>query len=85
MFTQQAKDVDIEWLQNKKVMGKEKSSTLTREAQKVEADFFSCNVSNRVSFMTSDPVKQTCFKPSEYYLVADDFYLTYIMENTQFD
>ena len=62
------KGENIEWLQNNKVIGNKKEPTLIQDAQKVETDSFSCNASNLVSYMTSDPVIQKCYVPSEYYL-----------------
>lgn len=51
-------------------MKNESNPQMTQVVEKVEQDFFSCRVSNPVSFMTSDPVKQNCTKSksSEYYL-----------------
>ncbi|KAK9523975.1 hypothetical protein VZT92_017849 [Zoarces viviparus] len=49
------------WLRtNNKAFEKEKGDTLTRRADQVKTDSFSCIVSNRVSSITSEPVVQTC-------------------------
>ncbi|XP_042369207.1 T-cell surface antigen CD2-like isoform X2 [Plectropomus leopardus] len=61
--TSPTKELNFEWLQNNKVIDKTKGNTLSREAKSVEKDTFSCNVSNRVSFMISAPVTQICYKP----------------------
>ncbi|XP_059184251.1 T-cell surface antigen CD2-like [Centropristis striata] len=52
--------LDYVWLQNNKVLPLEKSKTLTRTELQLEPNSFSCNVSNRVSSMSSDAVQQTC-------------------------
>ncbi|XP_018546111.1 T-cell surface antigen CD2 [Lates calcarifer] len=57
------KDVTVQWLQNDNPTDGGKKS-LKRQANKVEKDFFRCNVSNRVSSMISDAVKQECIKSS---------------------
>lgn len=63
--TYQPLDVTVQWLQNDNPTDEGKKS-LKRQANKVEKDFFRCNVSNRVSSMISDAVKQECIKSSEY-------------------
>ncbi|XP_075950694.1 uncharacterized protein cd2 [Anarhichas minor] len=52
-------DHTFAWLRNK-VLEKETGNTLTRRADEVKADSFSCTVSNIVSSKTSEPVAQSC-------------------------
>ncbi|XP_039648628.1 hepatocyte cell adhesion molecule-like isoform X2 [Perca fluviatilis] len=62
--TAKPKDLKFAWLQNNKVLEKEKTKTLKRKAEEVENDSFQCKVSNPVTSETSGPVKQEpCFKP----------------------
>ncbi|XP_054864104.1 T-cell surface antigen CD2 [Amphiprion ocellaris] len=53
-------DVQLEWLQNDKVVGK--TSTLKLNVTKAENEAVACKVSNRVSFMISDSVTHDCYK-----------------------
>uniref|UniRef100_A0A8C4IV80 Ig-like domain-containing protein n=1 Tax=Dicentrarchus labrax TaxID=13489 RepID=A0A8C4IV80_DICLA len=54
------KDVSIEWHRNGKVVDKQKDKSLTFKADDVMTDTFSCKVTNRVSSMTSESLKQPC-------------------------
>ncbi|XP_074483002.1 T-cell surface antigen CD2-like isoform X1 [Sebastes fasciatus] len=60
--TPQPNDLKFGWLKNNEVLPKETKQTLTRVAEKVEKDSFSCNVSNVVSYMISPPAIQSCLK-----------------------
>ncbi|XP_061745450.1 T-cell surface antigen CD2-like isoform X2 [Nerophis ophidion] len=50
----------VEWLQNEKVVKKENKWSLQFVAAEVKNDAFRCNVSNRVSSMSSDSRVQNC-------------------------
>ncbi|XP_068575839.1 T-cell surface antigen CD2-like isoform X2 [Cebidichthys violaceus] len=60
------KDHNFEWLMNG-VLEKEKSQTLTRQADQVKTDSFSCRVSNKVNSMTSAAVVQPCIEITSFF------------------
>ncbi|XP_038575539.1 uncharacterized protein LOC119903440 isoform X2 [Micropterus salmoides] len=62
----QAKDTKFKWFQNDKVLEKEKDPVLKLNAETVENDSFRCEVSNRVSNKTSDPVDKPCYRPKSF-------------------
>ncbi|XP_061571901.1 uncharacterized protein LOC133425203 [Cololabis saira] len=66
------KDLKTQWLKNN-VSEKDTLPTLTRIAQDVEKDSFSCKVSNQVSSKTSSSLTQTCFIDSTFIFPEEVF------------
>ncbi|XP_068575411.1 T-cell surface antigen CD2-like isoform X1 [Cebidichthys violaceus] len=62
----QTKDHNFEWLMNG-VLEEEKSQILTRQADQVKTDSFSCRVSNKVNSMTSAAVVQPCIEITSFF------------------
>ncbi|XP_054479836.1 T-cell surface antigen CD2 isoform X2 [Anoplopoma fimbria] len=54
------KDLTFAWFRNKKKLEKEKGPTVKQKVDQVMTDSFSCQVSNKVSDASSEPVTQHC-------------------------
>ncbi|XP_017285542.1 T-cell surface antigen CD2 [Kryptolebias marmoratus] len=69
VLDQQPKDVQVEWLQDGKVI-KETTNPLEKEASESEAQKFSCNVFNKVSSKTSEPSTHDCLVENILWIVG---------------
>ncbi|XP_028323741.1 T-cell surface antigen CD2-like [Gouania willdenowi] len=56
------KSVSVSWYKNTEVLPDARAMVLVKQAESVEKDSFTCNVSNRISFAVSAPVTQTCYE-----------------------
>ncbi|XP_049608182.1 uncharacterized protein [Syngnathus scovelli] len=57
----------VEWFQNGKLLPQKNQQTVLQIAQNVKSDSFTCKVSNRLSSMSSEAVKQNCIDSSSIF------------------
>ncbi|XP_028276574.1 uncharacterized protein cd2 [Parambassis ranga] len=55
------------WLRNNNVLNGANDKSLKKDAKNVATDFFTCQVSNAVSTLKSDPVTQNCYSDIDPY------------------
>ncbi|XP_039998214.1 T-cell surface antigen CD2-like [Xiphias gladius] len=66
-FTQDTSGLTFQWLQNGKVLGKEKRKFLIQGVKAADKHLFSCKVSNPVSSMTSEPATPNCIEHRSFF------------------